>query len=417
MGVWLGMMNAGTQGRVLCFLTWLPFLFLASAVAAQETAAGIDADGNRSFFHWDMNASGFYSSRGATLSGVGSAHWQPTDRIPRNYVGCEYIGTIGETSPLRTWLGPLELTTMDLNPHLEVDFNPPLDGHTATLQGNTTSLDINSDNGNNKVRFKLVLHDFWLRFEPQDMARTTLRVGHFDIPYGINPVMAPRGGVFVMPPEIDDIGLKKDWGIDWKGPLGHYDYELAATTGTGLGLHSPNWFCGSAASYLLSARAGAPTYWNFQYGLSGLYGRIPTVMADERFDAHPIERWRINVDAFFKLQEHTMFMSQVGFGQNGAPFDHDPMRRADVLAAHFLVDHVPPWFQLMDFKVQFKTFYSDLSQSHSDHTLVLFEAAYSLSTPVMIRLDYVHDFTIPKMMEAMGQHADDRVFMTINYYE
>jgi len=366
-----------------------------------------------------MNASGFYSASGAVLSATGSSHWQPTDRIPRNYVGCEYIYTVGDNSPLRH-LGPLEFTTADLNPHLEIDLNPPLDmsnGNEPTLDLESASLNINWDHDQRKARLALVLHDFWVRLEPEGMERTTIRLGHFDIPYGINPIMAPRGGVFVMPPEIDDIGFKKDWGIVWKAPVGQYDYEIAATTGTGLGLHSPKWFDGSSQrSFAFSTRVGAPTYWDFQYGLSGLYGKIPQIMADEILDDTAIERWRIDVDTFYKYKAHTMFMAQIGYGQNGDQLFDTGTSRSDVLAAHVLVDHIPPWFQLLDFKMQVKPIFYNLHQSRSDHITFLFEAAYSLSNPIMLRLDYVHDFTVTAGMDAMGHPADDRIYLTINFY-
>ncbi len=192
----------------------------------------------------------------------------------------------------------------------------------------------------------------------------------------------------------------------------------AITTGSGLGLHSPHWFDESSrASFATSARIGAPTYWNFQYGLSALYGKIPRLMADERTDSRALSRWRLNVDAFYKLQQHTMFMSQVGFGQNADhPMDPDT-GRDNVLAAHVLIDHIPPWWQSLNFKTQFKTVYYDLDGSDSDRTSLLFEVGYSLSTPLMLRLDYVHDFNIPAAMSAMGMQADDRFYLTINYYD
>lgn len=396
-------------------------VLLLAVAPASVRADGADPGGDRSFFHLDLNASGFYSAHGADLSGTTDAHWQPTDRLPRNYVGCEYIHTFGERSAWRSLLGPLQLTTVDLNPHIEVDFNPPVGmnpgGGLPTVDGHATSVDINSDHDRRKVSFKLVLHDFWVRFEPAGWDRTSLRVGHFDIPYGVNPIMAPRGGMFVMPPEVDDLGFKKDWGAVWKGPLGAYDYELAATTGTGLGLHAPYWFDGaSRTAYAFSGRAGAPTYWRFQYGLSALYGKIPTVMADERLDDRAPGRWRVSADTFYKLQEHTMFMAQFGFGQNGDNPSSLEAGSTKVLAAHVLVDHVPRWWQEINVKAQFKTVYTDLDASHSDQTLALFEVAYSITTPLTVRLDYMHDFTVPRAMEMMGREADDRFYLTINYY-
>lgn len=409
-----------TRGRLACLCAGLALVVSAGNARAEDPDPAITAGGNRSFFHWDLNVSAFYSARGADLVGTDSSHWQPTDRIPRNYLGWEYIGTLGENSWLRRLLGPLELTTIDLNPHIEVDFNPTttpsLDS--SRVEWRSTSFDINSADRERTTRIKLVLHDFWLRFEPSGMERTSLRVGHFDIPYGINPIMAPRGGVFVMPPEIDDIGMKKDWGAVWKGPAGEYDYELALTTGSGLGMHSPHWFDDSQpAAFVTSARIGAPTYWNFQYGLSALYGKIPQLMADQRTGSRALSRWRVGIDGFYKLQQHTMFMSQVGLGQNGDDPGDPDTGRDEVLAAHALVDHIPPRCQSLDLKAQVKTVIYDLAADQSDRTSLLLELAWSLATPLMLRLDYVHDFDIPAAMPAMGMKADDRVYLTINYYE
>ena len=71
----------------------------------------------------------------------------------------------------------------------------------------------------------------------------------------------------------------------------------------------------------------------------------------------------------------------------------------------------------MDFKVQVKTDLPDMNASQPDHTIVLFEAAYSLSDPVMVRLDYVHDINVTGTMAMMGMPADDRFYVTLNYYD
>ncbi len=412
-------------GYTVTFLAVL-FTFVLSNAPGRAGGADEDKGGNSdvSFFHWDLNASGFYSARGTDLRGTDSSHWQPTDMLPRNYVGFEYIRMIGERSRWRSFLDPLELTTIDLNPHIEIDLNPPMDGsmmgpscNQPSVDWHTTSVDFNRDDGKRTIAVKLVLHDFWARFEPRGMERTSLRVGHFDIPYGVNPIMAPRGGVFVMPPEIDDIGFKKDWGAVWKGPLAEYDYELALTTGTGLGLHAPYWFVDSSrASFAASARVGAPTYWDFQYGLSALYGKIPRIMADERLDQNAPGRWRVSGDAFYRIQQHTVFMAQLGFGQDGNDPSSLEAGNTKVLSGHVLVAHVPPWWEWLDFKLQFKGVNYDLDASCATRTFLLGEVAYSLTTAVMVRFDYVHEFAVPRFMSAMGRKADDRLYLTINYY-
>jgi len=372
---------------------------------------------DQSFLYLDLNASGVITAEGKVLSATKFAHFQPTDRIPRNYVGIEYIRIFDHESS-GTGLWPLRLATIDLNPHLELDFDPPFSSwkqpSASDVEFHPMRVDFNSDT--KKLSLKLILHDFWIRFEPKLHPRMSLLLGHFDIPYGVNPVMSPRGGQFLMPPEIDDIGLKKDWGVRWKAPLGEYDYEVALTTGGGLGLHDPDWFDSKRPSaYLASARVGAPTYWRFQYGLSGLYGKLPRLMADEKLFGPPLERWRVNVDTFYKYMEHTIVMAQAGVGRNSNP----PMPKSfhpddtTTLAGHVVVDYIPPGYQQLEFKFQVKSIWADLGSTSKDHTYSVAEAAYSLSNSTTLRLDYVHDFRIPVMMGP----KDDQFYFTLNYYE
>lgn len=394
---------------------------------------------DRSYFFWDLNLSSFITAKGADLAGTGFSYVQPTDRMPRNYAGFEYMRMFGEDSKVRKFFGPFELTTMDLNPHLEIDFHPrafredmigkrgftvnpdpvflPKEDPSTrdTVEYNGQSIDFNSDT--NTIRMKLVFHDFWFRFKPRGLKRTTFRIGHFDIPYGVNPVIAPRGGQFVMPPEIMDVGLKKDWGIGWKGPIGEYDYELAVTSGMGLGIHNPRWFWGDLpASYLFSARVGAPTYWKFNYGLSGLYGRISTLMGDHQLEDYALKRWRFNLDAFWRYRIHTVLMVQAGAGQTERHPEVVVRRDKDWntnFAGHIVIDHIPPWFQNLNFKLQLKSILFEIGDKQSDYITALFEIGYSISNALTARLDYTHDFRVPRMVGP----EDDRVYLSLNYYQ
>jgi len=149
----------------------------------------------------------------------------------------------------------------------------------------------------------------------------------------VNPILAPRQR-FILPIEATDLGLKWDWGLDLKGPAGEYDWEIALTIGSGETLRKPHLFEGSdRTSYLITGRIGHPTYWNFQQGLSFLFGNLrPSMRAppmlftmsmqqmfwDPRaLSDIPISRWRIAYDVFYKHGTYLMTGGQLSYGQGG----------------------------------------------------------------------------------------------------
>jgi len=111
-----------------------------------------------------------------------------------------------------------------------------------------------------------------------------------------------------------------------------------------------------------------------------------------------------------------MFMSQVGFGQNSEEF-FEPAGRAKYAggslsrrprAALVSIDELQsPGEDRVHRSRGFKR----------GPYLVLLEAAYSLTTAVMVRLDYVHDINVTSTMAMMGMPADDRLYLTVNFYD
>jgi hypothetical protein len=414
-----------------CFilLVWIWFINPTYSIESSEFIGNAN-------FRWDINSSLMISASGDDLAGTGFSHILPTDRLPRNYVGFEYSYFPND----QAWLGKSWVEAMVINPHLEIDFHPrdlmpqtigkffsvgepqPLFYPSHLDQPLSWDLEFGdppSSEGyyRNMVRFKLLFYDCWIRFKPPELNRTTFRVGHFDIPYGTNPVMTGTRGDFIMPPEMMDVGLKKDWGVSWKGPMGDFDYEISATTGMGLGIHNPRWLDRDyPPSYLFSARIGAPTYWKFQYGISGLYGRVPLFYGDQLLDELALKRWRVSLDLFVRPLHYIAFGGQVGGGQNERHTDvfvRKTQKRNDTIAAHAIVDYVPPWFHSMNIKAQFKTILYEIGYSEWDYYSAVAEIGFSLSNALFLRFDYEHTFRVPRMIG----REDDRLYVGLSYFK
>ena len=352
----------------------------------------------RSFFYKEAVVSGFYSPKGAVVSprGMSKYHFELNPRPPGNYVGFDYVQTFNSDAYINDVVLPdwLPLTAMDLHPRLVYD---------------------RMENGNGLEPVKFAPQDFWFRFNPRGMDRFTLRVGEFVLPYGMNPIMAPRQR-FLLPLEATDLGLKWDWGIDLKGPIDEYEWEAAATIGSGEGVHSPDWF-GKAENrtYLFTGRVGTPTYWDLQYGLSCLYGDLPMVRAVTVLDDHSVSRWRIGGDGLYKYGTYLMTGAQVTFGQDGFAGDGRfvPItmgKSADVFGGMVWADWVVPTVQDLRFGVQFESLIRDLGTANSDDTAGIVEVGYSLLTSVTAVLDYRGDLN-----RSMGEN-DNALFLTLIYY-
>ncbi len=352
----------------------------------------------RSFLYKELVISGFYSVDGVTgipPDDPNEDRWEFSPRPPGNYIGLDYIRTFTSASPINKRLPDwFQLSAIDLHPRLLFDR-------------------METENGLEQVDF--APQDFWARFNLGGIDRLTLRIGQFVIPYGVNPILAPRQK-FILPVEALDLGLKWDWGIDLKGPLGEYDWEIAATIGSGEGLHSTHLFRSSdRTSYLLTGRIGAPTYWDFQYGLSFLVGDLPTIRAANVMGETSVSRWRVGFDTFYKYGTYLMAGAQVTYGQDGYAGDEEHVavtggETADVLAYRVWIDWVLPMHNDLRLGAQYESVIRDLNNSDSDDSAVIFEVGYSLTTAISIMLDYRIELN-----RFMGE-ANDAVYITFIYY-
>lgn len=102
----------------------------------------------------------------------------------------------------------------------------------------------------------------------------SFRVGHFELPYGLEQVINTNGTLRQYTP-LKNLGQKLGWGATINGVLQRFNYEIGLTYGDELEFnHNSN-------QYTVSGRLGSPRDENWEAGVSAFYGReLPD--ADER---------------------------------------------------------------------------------------------------------------------------------------
>lgn len=239
--------------------------------------------------------------------------------------------------------------------------------------------------------------DTWARFR---MGRKdSLRVGHFQIPYGLNPVLAPRNS-FILPLGAYDLGFKWDWGMAYKGSLGHYDYELAGTTGVGERLSWPN---GGA---LLSGRIGTPTYKDHEYGFSILYGKVSPQVLNHLILPAKVTRFRVGVDTTLMKRPYRVLMAEAAIGKDG---DHG------VGGVMFAADYVLPRAPKYSVTGQLVGRFADLERARSANSLLTLAVSRTVSTTAIVRLAWVRNLHIASGQPFLGPDSDNRLFLQVHW--
>ena len=124
--------------------------------------------------------------------------------------------------------------------------------------------------------WEIEFHQFYFNLTRWGRGRTNLRVGHFFLPYGLEPLNDTHFTVYQVL-TMPNLGEKMDWGVSLNGALPLFDYEVSLTQGSGME------YTNVGKNYAITGRIGTPSDRNFVLGLSGFYGQI--------LDPHRLHRW------------------------------------------------------------------------------------------------------------------------------
>ncbi|MFC2076878.1 hypothetical protein ACFLT7_07335 [candidate division KSB1 bacterium] len=324
------------------------------------------AQADTNWTYYDFSLSGLYSSRDSSFG----SHSVP----PRTFVGFEYVRKFTD--------GPAGLSIFDIYAHLDND--PVFE----------------------RLRFYFL--DARARFEIEGKNRFGLRyleLGHFRLPYGIQPFYDPRG-VFVMPLTVYDLGYKYDWGMNFIGDWGKNNYEVALTNATGLGFH---WV---PKRYLLCARVGTPRFKDLQYGFSLLYGEVPMIMLDKMHWTRGITRQRIAFDFVYDYRKRVVFQGEFLLGRND---------EVDLFGYMWQMEYVPPRFQNLEIITQLQLLHNAgflaVPRSYRlDNSYGTLGFSYSIGQNTMLRLFLVHNFNVVSAQQYLGKRNDSRLVMQLFSY-
>ncbi len=97
--------------------------------------------------------------------------------------------------------------------------------------------------------------------------RLNLRVGHFEIPFGLEQIINTNGTLRDYT-HGRNFSLKADWGVTVNGVLSGAEYEIGLSRGSG------NEYSDRGGPVIVAGRVGTPQDENLVLGASGFYGEV-----------------------------------------------------------------------------------------------------------------------------------------------
>ncbi|MDO8536252.1 MAG: hypothetical protein Q7S30_04510 [Candidatus Omnitrophota bacterium] len=155
----------------------------------------------------------------------------------------------------------------------------------------------------NLDQFAVELHNAYLRLRVLP-PMLNVRVGHFYVPYGLQPWIDTHG-TLLQGPSMRFIGDERDWGVAIEGQNDKLEYELGLTRGSGMRYFNKD------DNYAVAGKISTPRIdqrINEWLGASFLIGRIYDTVGRERlrswtmeekdtlFKESVVKKWRIGID-------------------------------------------------------------------------------------------------------------------------
>lgn len=164
--------------------------------------------------------------------------------------------------------------------------------------------------------------------------RTNLRVGHFEVPFGLEQVINTNGTLRDYL-HAANIGIKADWGVSLNGDLPQLEYEVGITRGSG-----NNWSSRGSPG-LVAGRIGTSRARPWTVGLSLLDGEV----SDATQIDFTTDRNRAGID----LQWHGArfdLLAEVATGEDESRGAHSVLAEIDTSSANGVVTGYLQWITL-----------------------------------------------------------------------
>ncbi|MBN1492975.1 MAG: hypothetical protein JW938_02370 [Candidatus Omnitrophica bacterium] len=250
---------------------------------------------------------------------------------------------------------------------------------------------------NSEDAWAVEFHNAWV--EHKFGLGKTLRLGHFDPVFGLEPVLDTHGAL-LQTLAHENIGFKKDWGVGYRSYIGELDYEIAAQLGSGMSIRHKD------DSFLLTARVGSTLGTDFQYGISALWGQtlksmqartlpVPDLISDDA-----TRKERLGLDARYEIGSFG-FKGEIAGGRE----ESQPAG-----GGLFEIDYIVPKLQALQFKVQQTYWSNDLENSDAKTITLSHVISYKVTSYLTVRAGYFHD-----VYEESG-NEDDQVFLQFYFF-
>lgn len=154
--------------------------------------------------------------------------------------------------------------------------------------------------------WELVFHTFYFNLTRWGRGATNFKVGHFYVPYGLQPNVDTHMAVRQLISH-ENLGADMDWGFSFNGTSRSLEYEVALTQGSGHELTN------EGKNFVIAGRVGTPYDRNFTVGVSGMHGQV--------ISPHGLFRWQSGLEPPSRVDRALGRMPGEGRG------DDDLMRR------------------------------------------------------------------------------------------
>lgn len=234
------------------------------------------------------------------------------------------------------------------------------------------------------------IHNAWLEYKLG--LGSFLRAGHIEPAFGLEPALDTHNTLMQTLAAVN-LGFKKDWGVKYRGMLGAFDYEIAATLGSGMSIrHKDN-------SYLVSARIQNSEVNDFRYGASLMYGntlrskQVYTIPYPDLVSEETVHRKRLGLDLRYRYGPFD-FKAEGAFGENNGQ---------TVGGAMGEVVYTLPQLQKLMIKGQTSYWAHSFKGSAKDDLVIKSVVEYKLSSWCTIRAGYQHDlFAASRKKDTIG---------------